>query len=72
MGSGMPPMLKVRAALQPQPARWADEESCSICFNPKVGECATRGVPSCKGHFTTSTRRCSTCTQRKSLPAEQE
>eukprot|EP00959_Pyramimonas_sp_CCMP1952_P295559 6181955-Pyramimonas_sp.AAC.1 len=37
MGSAMPPMLNVRAAPQPQPARWADEESCSICFNPTVG-----------------------------------
>eukprot|EP00959_Pyramimonas_sp_CCMP1952_P044205 923967-Pyramimonas_sp.AAC.1 len=26
MENGMPPMLKVRAAPQPQPARWADEE----------------------------------------------
>eukprot|EP00959_Pyramimonas_sp_CCMP1952_P297391 6221317-Pyramimonas_sp.AAC.1 len=25
-------MLRVRAAQQPRPARWADEESCSICL----------------------------------------
>eukprot|EP00959_Pyramimonas_sp_CCMP1952_P187557 3921700-Pyramimonas_sp.AAC.1 len=28
-------------------------------------------MPSCKVHLNTSTRRCFTCTQRKSLPAEQ-
>eukprot|EP00959_Pyramimonas_sp_CCMP1952_P179873 3761290-Pyramimonas_sp.AAC.1 len=72
MVSAMPPMLKVRAAPQPQPAKWADEENCSIFINPKVGECATCGLPSCKDHFDASTRRCTTCTQRKSLPAEQE
>eukprot|EP00959_Pyramimonas_sp_CCMP1952_P460197 9479466-Pyramimonas_sp.AAC.1 len=72
MGGGVPPMLRVRAAQQRQPARWPDEESCSMCSNPKVGECATCGLPSCKDHFNTGTRRCSTCTQRKSLPAEQE
>eukprot|EP00959_Pyramimonas_sp_CCMP1952_P254695 5319806-Pyramimonas_sp.AAC.1 len=33
--SVMPPMLKVRAASQPQPAKWDAEESCSICFDPK-------------------------------------
>eukprot|EP00959_Pyramimonas_sp_CCMP1952_P135829 2841493-Pyramimonas_sp.AAC.1 len=68
----MPPTLKMRAAPQPQPAKWDDEESCSICFNPKVGDCATCGLPGCKDHFDASTRRCSACTQRKSLPAEQE
>eukprot|EP00959_Pyramimonas_sp_CCMP1952_P276640 5782559-Pyramimonas_sp.AAC.1 len=71
-GSAMPPMLKVRAAPQPQPAKRADEERCSVCFNPKVGDCATCGMPSCKGHFDASTKRRSKCTQRKSLPAEQE
>eukprot|EP00959_Pyramimonas_sp_CCMP1952_P364845 7640292-Pyramimonas_sp.AAC.1 len=49
--SAAPPMLKVRAAPQPQPAKWDDEESCSICFNPKVGDCATCGLPGCKEHF---------------------
>eukprot|EP00959_Pyramimonas_sp_CCMP1952_P167101 3492359-Pyramimonas_sp.AAC.1 len=72
MGGAMPPMLKVRAAPQPRPARSADKFSCSVCFNPKVGECAACGLPSCKDHFNTSTRRCSTCTQTKSLPAEQD
>eukprot|EP00959_Pyramimonas_sp_CCMP1952_P246198 5146111-Pyramimonas_sp.AAC.1 len=65
----MPPMLKVRAASQPQPAKWGDEESCSTCIKPKVGDCATRGLPGCKDHFDASTKRCSACTQKKSLPA---
>eukprot|EP00959_Pyramimonas_sp_CCMP1952_P358488 7505991-Pyramimonas_sp.AAC.1 len=64
-------MSRVRAAQQPQPARGGDEESCSICSSPKIGACATCGLPSCKNRFDTSTRRCVTCTQRRSLPVEQ-
>eukprot|EP00959_Pyramimonas_sp_CCMP1952_P229128 4791066-Pyramimonas_sp.AAC.1 len=29
-------------------------------------------MPGCKDHFDMNTQRCSTCTQRKSLPDEQE
>eukprot|EP00959_Pyramimonas_sp_CCMP1952_P296019 6192251-Pyramimonas_sp.AAC.1 len=62
-------MLQVRAAPQPRPAKRGDEESCSVCANPKIGECATCGLPGCKGHFDVSTKRFSTCAQKKSLPA---
>eukprot|EP00959_Pyramimonas_sp_CCMP1952_P325860 6820996-Pyramimonas_sp.AAC.2 len=71
LDGGMPPMLRVRAAQQPRPAKGVNEESCSICSSPKIGECATCGLPSCKDHFNAITRRCVACTQRKSLPVEQ-
>eukprot|EP00959_Pyramimonas_sp_CCMP1952_P026753 561788-Pyramimonas_sp.AAC.1 len=51
VASAAPSTLQVRAAPQPQPAKRDDEESCSICDDPRVGDCATRGRPSCKGHF---------------------
>eukprot|EP00959_Pyramimonas_sp_CCMP1952_P004142 86994-Pyramimonas_sp.AAC.1 len=70
--SAAPSTLQVRAAPQPQPAKRDGEESCSICDNPKVGDCSTCGLPSCKDRFDASTKRCSTCTQKKSLPAELE
>eukprot|EP00959_Pyramimonas_sp_CCMP1952_P061126 1277421-Pyramimonas_sp.AAC.1 len=60
--SAAPSTLQVRAAPQPQPARRDDEESCSISGNPKVGDCASCGQPSCKDHFDASTKRRSTCT----------
>eukprot|EP00959_Pyramimonas_sp_CCMP1952_P319084 6676266-Pyramimonas_sp.AAC.1 len=72
MGSVMPPVLKVRAVPQPQPPTGADEEQCSVCSTPKVGDCATCGKPGCNDHFDTNTKRCSKCTQIKSWPAEQE
>eukprot|EP00959_Pyramimonas_sp_CCMP1952_P324360 6789025-Pyramimonas_sp.AAC.1 len=68
----MPPVLKVRAAHQPQLAKGADEEQCSVCSNPKVGNCATCGMPGCNDHFDTHTKICSKCIQIKSLPAEQK
>eukprot|EP00959_Pyramimonas_sp_CCMP1952_P204809 4282828-Pyramimonas_sp.AAC.1 len=67
----MPPLLRVRAAQQPQSARGGPAESCSVCSNPKVGLCATCGSPSCKGHLDMNTKRCVACAQRKSLPVEQ-
>eukprot|EP00959_Pyramimonas_sp_CCMP1952_P056667 1183482-Pyramimonas_sp.AAC.1 len=67
----MPPLLWVKAAQQPQPARGDFAESCSVCSNPKVGLCTTCGSPSCKDHYDMNTKRCVACAQRKSLPVEQ-
>eukprot|EP00959_Pyramimonas_sp_CCMP1952_P155596 3254909-Pyramimonas_sp.AAC.1 len=50
-----PPMLQVRAAQQPRPANGDDEESCSVCVNPKIGNFATCGLPGCNDHFDVST-----------------
>eukprot|EP00959_Pyramimonas_sp_CCMP1952_P427572 8954952-Pyramimonas_sp.AAC.1 len=72
MEGAMPNALNARAAQQPQPAKGADEEQCSICSNPKVEDCATCGMSSCKDHFDMNTTICSKFIEIKSLPAEQE
>eukprot|EP00959_Pyramimonas_sp_CCMP1952_P082882 1732259-Pyramimonas_sp.AAC.1 len=45
------------ARCQPQSAKGADEEQCSVSLSPKDGGCATCGMPGCNDHFETNTKR---------------